>query len=141
MDRQANSCLPKLPQWLDWPGPNPHSQLLHCKQVQCQIPMQGKPNPTDQHTKWYAGCPRLQFSPMLQVSGLGPHGKRMCNSCNTVKQGRGDPGECSQTPLQSCTVKSKHSLCNPKPKLTQDKADNQKGQKGITPIPFLNPNQ
>ena len=47
--------------------------------------------------------------------------------------------ESSQTPLQSHTVKSKHSLCNPEPKLTQDKADKQKGQKGIAPIPFLNP--
>ena len=42
-------------------------------------------------------------------------------------------------PLQSCAVKPKHSLCNPEPKLTQDKADKQKGQKGIAPIPFLNP--
>ena len=63
----------------------------------------------------------------------------MHNSCDTVKQGRGDPGECGQTPLQSHTVKSKHSLCNPEPKLTQDKADKQKGQKGIAPISFLNP--
>ena len=42
-------------------------------------------------------------------------------------------------PLQQSAVSSKHSLCDPKPKLTQDKAVNQKGQKGITPIPFLNP--
>ena len=33
----------------------------------------------------------------------------------------------------------KHSLCNPKPKLTQDKAGRQRGWKDITPIPFLNP--
>ena len=63
----------------------------------------------------------------------------MCNSCNAVKQGRGDPGECGQTPLQLHAVKSKHSLCNPKPKLTQDKAVKQRGQKGIAPILFLNP--
>ena len=25
MDRQAHSCLPKLLQWSDWPGPNLHS--------------------------------------------------------------------------------------------------------------------
>ena len=73
------------------------------------------------------------------MSGLGPYGKGMHNSCNAVKQGRGDPGECSQTPLQSCAVKPKHSLCNPEPKLTQGKADKHKGQKEITPIPFLNP--
>ena len=76
---------------------------------------------------------------MLQVSGLEPHGQRVCNSCNTVKQGRGNPRECGQTSLQSCAVNSKHSLCNPKPKPTQDKAVKQKGRKGISPIPFLNP--
>ena len=27
-DRQANFCLPKLPQWSDWPGPNICSQLF-----------------------------------------------------------------------------------------------------------------
>ena len=43
----------------------------------------------------------------------------------------GDPGECSQTPLQSHAVKSKHSLCNPEPKPTQDKADKQKGQREL----------
>ena len=44
------------------------------------------------------------------------------------------------TPLQQTTVSSKHSLCDPKPKPTQDKAVNKKGWKGIAPIPFLNPN-
>ena len=42
-------------------------------------------------------------------------------------------------PLQQSAVTSKHSLCDPKPKLTQEKAVKQKGQKGIAPIPFLNP--
>ena len=77
---------------------------------------------------------------MLQVSGLGPYGPRVCNTCNAIKQGRGDPRECSQTPLKSCAVNSKHSLCNPKPKLTQDEAARKRGQKEIAPIPFLNPN-
>ena len=76
---------------------------------------------------------------MLQVSGLGPHGQGVCNSGCTIKQGRGDPRECSQTPIQQPTVSSKHSLSDPEPKPTQDKAVNKKGQKGITPIPFLNP--
>ena len=88
----------------------------------------------DQCTGWYTG-----YLAMLQVSGLGPYGQRVHNSCNAVKQGRGDLRECSQTPLKSCTVSSKHSLCNPKPKPTQDKAVKQRGQKGITPIPFLSP--
>ena len=43
------------------------------------------------------------------------------------------------TPLKLCAVSSKHSLCNPKPKPTQDKAVKQRGWKGIAPIPFLNP--
>ena len=76
---------------------------------------------------------------MLQVSRLGPYGLRVHNTSNVVKQGRGDPRECSQTPLKSCTVNSKHSLCNPEPKPTQDKAVKQRGWKGIAPILFLNP--
>ena len=52
----------------------------------------------------------------------------------------GGPGECSQTPLQSCTIKPKHSLCNPEPQPTQKEAGKQRGQKNIDPIPFLNPN-
>ena len=38
-----------------------------------------------------------------------------------------------------CTVSSKHSLCNPEPKPTQDKVVKQRGQKGVAPILFLNP--
>ena len=60
-------------------------------------------------------------------------------SSQSVKQGWGDLRECGQIPLQQPTVSSKHSLCDPKPKLTQVKAVNRKGWKGITPIPFLNP--
>ena len=41
-------------------------------------------------------------------------------------------------PLQQPAVSSKHSLCDPKPKLTQNKAVGKEGQRGITPIPFLN---
>ena len=43
-------------------------------------------------------------------------------------------------PLKSCTVNSTHSLCNPKPKPTQDEAARKRGWKEIAPIPFLNPN-
>ena len=73
------------------------------------------------------------------MPGLGPYGQGVCNSCSTVKQGRGDPRECGQTPLQQSAVNTKHSLCDPEPKLTQEKAVKQKGRKGIAPIPFLNP--
>ena len=76
---------------------------------------------------------------MLQVSGLGPYGLRVCNTCSAIKQGRGDTRECSQTPLKSCAVNSKHSLCNPNPKLAQEEAARKRGQKEIAPIPFLNP--
>ena len=81
----------------------------------------------------------LQLSAMFQVSGLGPHGQGVCNSGCIVKQGRGDLRECSQTPLQQSTISSKHALCDPEPKPTQDKAVNTRGWKGITPIQFLNP--
>ena len=63
----------------------------------------------------------------------------MCNPGRSVKQGRGDLRECSQTPLKSHAVNAKHSLCNPEPKLTQNKAVKPKEQKGVAPIPFLNP--
>ena len=55
----------------------------------------------------------------------------VCNSCSTVKQGRGDPRECGQTPLKQSAVNTKHSLSDLKPKLTQEKAVKQKGWKGI----------
>ena len=42
-------------------------------------------------------------------------------------------------PPQQPTVSSKHSLCDPQPKPTQDEAVNKKGQKGIAPILLLNP--
>ena len=42
-------------------------------------------------------------------------------------------------PQQQHSVSSQHSLSGPKPKPTQVKAVNRKGQKGIAAIPFLNP--
>ena len=42
-------------------------------------------------------------------------------------------------PLQSCAIKTKHSLCNPEPQSTQKEAGKQRGQKNIDSIPFLNP--
>ena len=76
---------------------------------------------------------------MFQMPGLGSHGKGVHHSGQNIKQGRGDPGECGQTPLQQHTVSSQHSLCGPKPKPTQVKAVSKKEWKRITPIPFLNP--
>ena len=70
---------------------------------------------------------------------MGPHGQGVCYSGHSIKQGRGDPRKCSQTPLQQPTISLKHSLYDPEPKPTQDRAVNKRGQKGITPIPFLNP--
>ena len=105
-----------------WPKlvPNPHiREIKTCRSV----------------NRWYTGCLAV-----LQVSGLGPYGPRVCNTCHAIKQGRGDPRECSQTPLKSCAVNSKHSLCNPEPKLTQDETARKRGWKEIAPIPFLNPN-
>ena len=73
------------------------------------------------------------------MPGLGSHGQGVHYSSQSIKQGWGDLRECGQTPLQQPTVSLKHSLCDPKPKLTQVKAHNRKGQKGITPILVLNP--
>ena len=55
------------------------------------------------------------------------------------KQGRGGPKGMWSNPLQQSTISSKHSLCDPEPKWTQDKAVNKRGWKGIAPILFLNP--
>ena len=70
------------------------------------------------------------------MPGLGSDGQGVHYSSQSVKQGW---REWSQTPLQQPTVSLKHSLCDPEPKPTQVKAVNKKGQKGIAPIPFLNP--
>ena len=63
---------------------------------------------------------------------------RECVTLATPLNREGGPRECSQPPQQP-TVSSKHSLCDPKLKLTQDKAVNKRRWKVITSIPFLNP--
>ena len=75
----------------------------------------------------------------FRCQGWGHMARECATPAAPVKQGRGDPRECGQTPLQQSTISSKHFLCDPKPKLTQDKAVNKRGWKGITPILFLNP--
>ena len=67
------------------------------------------------------------------------HMAKECTTPAMQLNKEGGPRGMQSNPLQSCAVKPKHSLCNPRPKPTQDKADKQKGQKGITPILFLNP--
>ena len=42
-------------------------------------------------------------------------------------------------PLQQPAVSFEHSLCDPEPKLTQNKVVCKEGWRGIAPIPFLNP--
>ena len=51
----------------------------------------------------------------------------------------GGPEGMQSNPLQQQSVSSQHSLSGPEPKPTQVKAGNRKGQKGIAPILFLNP--
>ena len=51
----------------------------------------------------------------------------------------GGPRGMQSNPLQQQSVSSQHSLSGLEPKLTQVKAVNRKGWKGITLIPFLNP--
>ena len=67
----------------------------------------------------------------------------MARECTTpvapLNREGGDLRECGQTPLQLCTIKPKHSLCNPEPQSTQRKAGEQRGRKNADPIPFLNP--
>ena len=94
---------------------------------------------TEWCTGWCSEHQGLQHLVMFQMPGLGSYGKGVHHSGQSVKQGWGDPGECSQTPLQQHTESSQHSLSGPEPKLTQVKAVTKKGQKGIAPILFLNP--
>ena len=93
--------------------------------------------------EWYTGwCSEhqgLQHLAMFQMPGLGSYGKGVHHSSQNVKQGWRDPGKCSQTPLQQYAISSQHPLSGPEPKLTQVKAVTRKEWKGITPIPFLNP--
>ena len=93
----------------------------------------------EQCTGWCSEHKGLQLIAMLQMPGLGSHGKRVCHSSQNIKPGWGDLRECSQTPLQQQSVSLQHSLSGPEPKLTQVKAVNRKGQREIAPIPFLNP--
>ena len=90
-------------------------------------------------TGWCSEHQGLQHLAMFQIPGLGSHGKGVHHSGQNIKQGWGDPWECSQPTLQQHTVSSQHSLSGPKPKLTQVKEVTKKGWKGIAPIPFLNP--
>ena len=78
---------------------------------------------------WYTRCSRLQLPTMLQVPGLGPHGRECATLAAPLNREGGDPRECGQTPLQQSAVSSKHSLCDPKLKLTQEKAVNQKDRR------------
>ena len=73
------------------------------------------------------------------MPGLGSHGEGMHHPSQNIKPEWGNLRECGQTPLQQQSVSLQHSLPGPKPKLNQVKAVNRKGQRGITPIPFLNP--
>ena len=76
---------------------------------------------------------------MFQMPGLGPYGWGVCNSGKAIKQGWGEPRECSQTPHELQSIHWQHSLPDPNPKPTHMKAARRKEQHQFTPIPFLNP--
>ena len=65
---------------------------------------------------------------------------RECATLAAPLNREGGPKGMWSNPFQQSAVSTKHSLCDPKPKLTQEKAVNQKGWKGIAPFLFLNPN-
>ena len=140
MDRQDHFCLPKLPQWLDWPGPKPLPLTA------LQLPIRQVSNP---HHK---GNQHVQNGVQGGTQGAQGSNSLQCFRCqgwdHMAREGatlaaplnrEGGPKGMQLNPLQQSAVSSKHSLCDPEPKLTQDKAVNQKGWKGITPILFLNP--
>ena len=86
-----------------------------------------------------AKCERFQCPAMLQLSGLGPYGLGVCNSVEAIKQGQGEPRECGQTPHNTQSINSQHSLPDPDPKLTHRKAARRKGWQQVASVPFLNP--
>ena len=93
-------------------------------------------------TSVQGGVQGAQSSSSLQCyrcQGWG-HMARECTTPAMQLNREGGPKGMQSNPLQSHTVKSKHSLCNPKPEPTQGKAAKQRGWRGITPVPFLNPN-
>ena len=74
----------------------------------------------------------------FRCQGWG-HMARECVTLAAPLNREGGPKGMWSNPLQQPTVSSKHSLCDPKPKLTQNKAVHKEGWRGIAPIPFLNP--
>ena len=78
-----------------------------------------------------------QQSAMFQVSGMGSYGKGVCNSVETVKQGWGEPRECSQTPCSTYSINLQHCLHDPNPQPTHMKAAKRKAWQQVAPIPFL----
>ena len=71
-----------------------------------------------------------------RVGATWPGSVQLWQHCYT---GKGGPKGMQSNPLQQSAISFKHSIYDPKPKLTKDKAVNQKGWKGLSPIPFLNP--
>ena len=74
-----------------------------------------------------------------RCQGWGHMAKECATPAAQLNREGGTQGNVVKPPSNSQPVNTKHSLCDPKPKLTQEKAVKQKGWKGITPIPFLNP--
>ena len=70
-------------------------------------------------TQGAQGSSSLQY---YRCQGWG-HMARECTTPVMQLKGKGGPRGMQSNPLQSCAVKSKHSLYNTKPKPTQDKAD------------------
>ena len=103
---------------------NPHIR----ETSECRIGVQGG-------TQSNQGSNPLQC---FRCQGWG-HMARECVTPAALLNREGGPNGMWSNPLQQPTVSSKHSLLDPEPKPTQDKAFNKRGWKGITPIPFLNP--
>ena len=92
-------------------------------------------------TSVQGGMQGAQSSSSLQCyrcQGWG-HMARECTTPAMQLNREGGPKGMQSNPAQIVHSKFKHSLCNPEPKLTQDKAVKQRGWKEITPILFLNP--
>ena len=75
----------------------------------------------------------------FRCQGWGHMVRECATAAKMLNQDGGTQGNAVKTPLQQQSVSLQHSLSGPKPKLTQVKAVNRKGQREIAPIPFLNP--
>ena len=126
--------------WTDWNTsvcPNSHNgwtglgQTSTCSssitnRAGAESPCKGNPNVQNSVQGSTQGTRSSSSLQCYRCQGWGHMARECATPAAQLKQGRGDPRECSQTPLYQSAVSTKHSLCDPRQKPTQEKAVKQK---------------